>query len=77
MPFGGALPFLIDWGDSPHPAQSAPAGCQLTGFEIVHPDVAPLQQALNALGTDPEVTVGPSLQLSATIETPHGAVALS
>ena len=37
MPLGGAIPFLIDWGDTPHPAGSAPRAGELIGFRIEHP----------------------------------------
>lgn len=34
---GGPVPFLISWGDTPHPARAAPAGLVLESFRIEHP----------------------------------------
>src|SRR5689334_16552503 len=34
----GIVPFLIDWGDSPHPAKSAPRGPDLAYFRAEHPN---------------------------------------
>ena len=31
---GGVIPFFIDWGDTPHPADSAPPGLVLRSFEV-------------------------------------------
>ena len=30
--FGEAIPFVIDWGKTPHPSTSAPVGCRLKSF---------------------------------------------
>ena len=35
--FGEAIPFVIDWGASPHPSESVPAGCRLRSFAVLHP----------------------------------------
>ncbi len=34
----GIVPFLIDWGDTPHPSQNAVQGLALTGFRAEHPE---------------------------------------
>jgi hypothetical protein len=47
--FGGAVPFLIDWGDTPKPHVTAPVGPRLARLRIGHPDpgaIAPLHAAL-------------------------------
>ena len=48
--FGGAVPFLIDWGDTPKPHTTAPAGPELTGLSITtrHADV--VASVVEALG---------------------------
>lgn len=44
--FGGLVPFLIDWGDSPHPAATVTRGLRLVSFTGFHPDVAKVEQRL-------------------------------
>jgi hypothetical protein len=34
----GVIPFLINWGNTPHPAASAPSGLHLESLRIEHPD---------------------------------------
>jgi hypothetical protein len=45
----GLVPFLIDWGDSEHPALGAPRGCTLLALRAEHPDPALLEWMLEAL----------------------------
>jgi hypothetical protein len=75
-PFGeGLLPFVIDWGRTPHPAtsdQSDQKDLLLTKFSAAHPDPEPIRDALAALGVDLEVEVGPRPCLSALITGPEG-----
>jgi hypothetical protein len=52
---GGLVPFLISWGDSGHPARSAPHGLILASFHLEHPDPASLALPLNAVGADAEI----------------------
>jgi hypothetical protein len=70
----GIVPFFIDWGDSPHPAESAPKGCILRRLKTVHPEATRLTGILKHLGLDLDVERGPSAKLKATIETPMGLV---
>ncbi|HVS08344.1 MAG TPA: VOC family protein, partial [Planctomycetota bacterium] len=35
----GLVPFLIDWGGTPSPAQQAARGCRLIALRAVHPEV--------------------------------------
>jgi hypothetical protein len=55
---GGPVPFLISWGDSEHPAASAPAGVTLEALELEHPEPDSLTTTLRALGVD-DVAVRP------------------
>ena len=70
--FGGALPTLIEWGDT-HPADSLPDdGLRLRTLALQHPEVDRLQAALAAIGLD-GVTVGPGAAgLRADLTTPRG-----
>lgn len=73
---GGPIPFLIDWGDSEHPAQSAAPGLILRSFTIEHPDPQSLVPALTALGADVAVAQAPSFALVAVIAGPAGTAEL-
>jgi len=68
----GALPFLIDWGETPHPGRVSPVGGRLAELTIEHPDADPVRDALSILGAGVEVTPGAVVRLSATIETTAG-----
>ena len=48
------IPFLIDWGDSPHPARTAAVGLELVELQACHPHPGPVAETLEALG----VTIG-------------------
>ncbi len=58
---GGALPTLIEWGDK-HPARAmGEPALELRSLRLQHPNAAPLQSALAAIGlNDIPVAVGPS-----------------
>jgi len=72
----GTIPYFIDWGDSPHPAATAPKGCTLSGLRVFHPEAERITHVLWKLGIDLPVGEGaPSLE--ATIESPKGTVDLS
>jgi hypothetical protein len=70
------LPFLIDWGSSPHPTETAPAGVRLVELRAEHPDPARMRAALAALGATLEIDDGPEPALIATLDTPRGRVVL-
>lgn len=76
---GGALPTLIEWGDV-HPCDAMPeSGLGLSALTLQAPNIAPLQQALNAANlSEPAVRVirGPA-GLSAQLRTPRGDITLS
>jgi hypothetical protein len=70
------VPFLIDWGSSPHPTGTAPEGVRLVELRAEHPDPARVRAALAALGATLEVGEGPEPALIATLDTPRGRVVL-
>jgi hypothetical protein len=74
--FGGIVPFLIDWGDTPHPAATAPSGCELVALRAEHPGPPAIKAALEALGVELEVTRGTRPALVALVRTPHGVIEL-
>lgn len=75
--FGGAVPFLIDWGTTPHPAGAAPAGGDLVGLRIEHPSADRVRAVLAALGARLEVKRARLSRVVATIRTPSGDLELA
>lgn len=76
LPGGGILPFLIDWGTTPHPSQSAPSAVTLARLSAEHPDLPTIRPVLEALGVDLHVVHGPVPTLVAVLDTPVGRVEL-
>lgn len=73
---GGIVPFVIDWGDSPHPAATAAQGLSLASMHGVHPSPERPRSALASLGFDLEVRDGPQAGLSVRVSGPGGVVPL-
>ncbi|PWU48849.1 hypothetical protein DLE60_15715 [Micromonospora globispora] len=69
----GLVPFLISWGDTPHPARSAPQGLVLESFHIEHPDTSSLTPVLAALDADVEVKHATDAALVARLNGPNGS----
>lgn len=72
----GLVPFLIDWGTGPHPAQRATPGVTLVSLRAEHPAPEEIRAMLRAVDIDMGVGVGPRAALVATLETPRGQVEL-
>ena len=73
---GSLVPFLISWGDTEHPARSAPRGLTLESFHLEHPDPASLGPVLGALGADAEIRPAAAPALIAHLRGPNGSKAL-
>ncbi|HEX9991993.1 MAG TPA: VOC family protein [Acidimicrobiales bacterium] len=73
---GGPVPFLIDWGTTPHPASSAPPGLTLADLTVEHPDPEGLAAVLRALGAVVTVTAAPVAALVARVDGPSGSTLL-
>ena len=73
---GGLAPFLISWGETEHPARSAPRGLTLEAFHIEHPDPPSLAPLLTALGADVEIKRAAAAALVARLTGPNGSVTL-
>ena len=76
MPMGGAVPFLIDWGNTPHPASSIPSGGNLRRLRIAHPQAAMLGQLFSTIGVEVEVVEESAFRLTALIESQRGVITL-
>lgn len=74
--FGLAMPFFINWLDSPHPAATAPPGMSLQAFNVSHPAGERLAEFFRAVDLEVNCSVGePAMQ--AQLLTPRGRVLLS
>jgi Glyoxalase-like domain len=71
------IPYVIDWGTSPHPAATAAPGVTLVALRAEHPDAAKVQRMLAHLGLDLPVTTGSRPALIATLDSPRGRAELS
>lgn len=47
------VPFLIDWGDTPHPGLADLPAVELLQWQRIEPDPGPTRAAITALGLDP------------------------
>ena len=75
LPFDGLAPFLIDWGDSPHPAGSGIPRAQLSGLQITSPAADQLNALYKEIRLD--VTAAPGeAAMRITITGPAGSVTL-
>lgn len=72
----GMVPFLIRWGDTPHPARSAPQGVVLESVHIEHPDPSSLTPVLAALDAGVEVRPATDVALVARLNGPNGSMEL-
>lgn len=70
--FDGALPTLIQWGET-HPAASMPhSGLTLQALTLAHPEAPRLQQALATIGLDGVAVAPGPAALTAQLDTPQG-----
>lgn len=73
----GLVPFLIDWGETPHPSANCPGGCSLVRLRGEHPNAHNVMDALLALDEHLSIIPGPEPKLVAIIRTPKGEIELS
>jgi hypothetical protein len=71
------LPFFIDWETTPHPAQSAPQGCQLNTFTLQCDQPGNLTSTLELLGVVAAVSANDKSGFRITIETPAGELSIA
>jgi Glyoxalase-like domain len=74
-PLAGVQPFLIDWGETPHPAGSLGTGIELLSLTITHPAPDDVLRGLAVLGEQVPVQQG-AAGLRAVLRTPDGEVVL-
>lgn len=73
----GLVPFLIEWGATPHPSVAAAGGCRLIAFHAEHPIPPRVRTMLAALDANLEVRGSPRSRLVASVLTPRGVKELS
>ena len=73
----GAVPFLIDWGDTPHPSTTSAQGAALSGLSIGCPEPDRVGAALAAIGITVPVTQADAPTLQAVITGPTGSMLLT
>ncbi len=75
LPAAGTQPFLIDWGESHHPAEASLPRLELLDFAIETPEVDATRSALEVLGAgDTRVVEGPEPRLRARMRGPGGVL---
>ena len=73
LPHEGAQPFLIDWGESVHPAEAALPTLELLEFRVESPEPEAARQVLEVLGAgDTTVVEGSDCRLRARLRGPGG-----
>jgi hypothetical protein len=75
-PGDGLVPFLIDWGATPHPAATAASGCTLVSLRGEHPAPETILPLLAAIGVALPISRGSAPALIATLDTPRGGLEL-
>ncbi|MGW1675850.1 VOC family protein [Saccharopolyspora sp. NPDC002376] len=75
-PRDGLVPFLIDWGSAPHPAESGLPEVRLLSLRAEHPDPETVRVDLRAVGAHLDLTRSDAPALRAEIEGPGGRVEL-
>ncbi|MEL6846546.1 MAG: VOC family protein, partial [Bacteroidota bacterium] len=68
LAFDGAMPFVIDWGESRHPSLDLPSCGERLALSIVHPQAQALREALDQVGIQIVVKQGPTYNLIAEIQ---------
>jgi hypothetical protein len=71
------LPFLINWGSTPHPADRLGTQCQLIEFYAEYPEPSKIELLLSDLQLQLKVKKGDMPKLVARISTPKGLLTLS
>ena len=67
----GAIAFLIDWGDTPHPSRTVTGGLELASLDLTHPEPDRIAALYAAMGCNLAVSPG-SARWSATLRGPTG-----
>jgi hypothetical protein len=72
----GAIPFLISWGDTPHPASTTPIAGEFINLIVESPEPEQLKKTFNLLGVNIEIKKAAKLKLTATVNTDKGIITI-
>ena len=73
MPLDGVIPFLIDWGETEHPAVDLPQAGILEDIHVKHPGATEVQSTLQVLDLDSNfVQYGDRVEMKALIRLGNG-----
>lgn len=75
--YGEAIPFVINWGETPHPSGTTPGGCRLRSFAVLQPEPAALAQLFKRLAIPIAVMGAARSGFLAVLDTPRGEVVLT
>lgn len=70
-------PFLIHWGDTPHPSSKLAKGCKLLSLRAMHPQIDTYRNLIDQFGINIQFEQAAVPQLIATFDTPNGKVSLT
>ncbi len=73
---GGLVPFLLDWGDTPHPSSTVAPRATLVSIRAEHPEPESVTPILDALQCALTINHGPYPLLMVTIEGPKARLEL-
>jgi hypothetical protein len=73
----GLVPFLIDWGATPHPTSRDLPRIELLELRATHPDPASVRPALAVLRVDLHVDIADHVSLTARVQGDAGPVLLA
>lgn len=69
-----AIPFLIDWADTPHPGRSTEPTIELVSLRVTHPDPDAIRRAYSSLGIQVDVGEGSHVAISFSVVGKAGEV---
>lgn len=72
----GAIPFIIDWADTPHPAKNSPNAGELKSLIITHPSNEILKKWVANMGVKVTVEKGEYFKMRAQVATESGLVVI-
>ena len=75
-PLPGLIPFLVDWGDTPHPSVRASEGASLLEFWAESPRSEDVERKLRALNVALDLRPGEQARLIARLAGPGGEMTL-